>query len=47
MSEKTHRRTRWLVDPKVQGNLLLQVVVYWIACLIGIAMMILCWRIST
>ncbi len=47
MSAKTHRRKGWLVEPKIQGRLLGQVVLYWIVCLIGIAALLLCWRVAS
>lgn len=40
-------RTHLFVDAKVQGALIGRVVMYWVACLITIALMLLCWRIIT
>ena len=36
-----------MVEPKIQGRLLGQVVLYWIVCLIGIAALLLCWRVAS
>jgi hypothetical protein len=47
MAKKIKLRKYLFVDPKVQGALLIRVVVYWIVCLASITMMILCWRIIT
>lgn len=47
MSDKKYPRTHLFVDPKVQGALIVKVVTYWIVCLIGIALMLFCWRIVT
>jgi hypothetical protein len=41
------QRKRLFVEPKVQGRLVLRVVLYWIVCLSGITLMLLCWRIVT
>jgi len=40
-------RRQLFVDPKVQGALILRVVLYWIVCLVTITLMLLCWRIVT
>jgi hypothetical protein len=40
-------RKKLFVDSKVQGALIARVVVYWILCLITIALMLLCWDIVT
>lgn len=40
-------RKRLFVDPRVQGALVMRVVLYWIVCLITITLMLLCWRILT
>ncbi len=40
-------RKKLLVDPKVQGALIGRTILYWVACLITISLMILCWRIVT
>ena len=45
MSHKRYLRKRLFVDPKVQGALVMRVVVYWVVCLITMALMLLCWRI--
>lgn len=46
-SDKKKMRKQLLVDPKVQGALVLRAVLYWAVCLITITLMILCWRIVT
>lgn len=40
-------RKQLFVDPKVQGALVIRAVVYWVACLVTISLMLLCWRIIT
>ena len=35
------------VDPKVQGALVIRVALYWLLCLVTMALMLLCWRILT
>ena len=40
-------RNQLFVDPKVQGALVLRVVLYWVVCVITITLMLLCWRILT
>ncbi len=40
-------RKQLFVDPKVQGALVLRVILYWAFCLITITIMLLCWRIMT
>jgi hypothetical protein len=35
------------VDPKLQGALILRVVLYWVICVVTITLMLLCWRIIT
>ena len=47
MSKKKHLRKRLFVDPKVQGALIARVVLYWVLCLIGMTLMLLCWQIAT
>ena len=47
MSEKKYLRKCLFVDPKVQGALIARVVLYWLVCLIGITLMLLCWQIIT
>jgi methyl-accepting chemotaxis protein len=46
-NDKKALRKRLFVDPKVQGALIARVVLYWVACLITIALMLLCWDIIT
>jgi hypothetical protein len=41
------KRKRLLVDAKVQGPLVLRVVVYWMACVATIEILNLCWQIAT
>jgi hypothetical protein len=45
--EKKSLRKHLFVDPKVQGALVLRVILYWFVCLITITLMLLCWRILT
>ncbi|MDZ7617027.1 MAG: hypothetical protein U1E05_08485 [Patescibacteria group bacterium] len=40
-------RKQLFVDPKVQGALVIRAVVYWVACIVTISLMLLCWRILT
>lgn len=40
-------RKRLFVDPKVQGVLIVRGVMYWVFCLITIALLLLCYRIVT
>lgn len=40
-------RKHLFVDPKIQGPLILRVVLYWIACVITIALLTLCWHLLT
>jgi hypothetical protein len=40
-------RKHFFVDRKVQGALIARVVMYWVVCLITIALMLLCWDIIT
>ena len=47
MSNIKSLRKRLFVDPKVQGALVLRVILYWVVCLITITLMLLCWRILT
>ena len=39
------RRRQLFIDPKVQGALVLRVVLYWAVCLITITLMLLCWSV--
>lgn len=41
------KRKRLLVDPKVQGLLVLRVVLYWVACLATLELLRLTWTIAT
>lgn len=47
MSKNTNSvlRKRLFVDPEVQGQLVLRVVLYWATCLMTVAMVVMCWRI--
>ncbi len=45
--DKKDTRKHLFVDPKVQGALIARVVMYWMLCLITIALMLLCWDIIT
>ena len=47
MSEMKSLRKRLFVDPKVQGALVVRVILYWVVCLITITLMLICWRIVT
>ena len=47
MSGKSKLRKQLFVDPKIQGALVLRVIMYWVFCLMTITLMILCWRIVT
>ena len=47
MSGKKQTRKHVFVDPKVQGELVLRVVFYWVFCLLTLSLMLLCWRIFT
>jgi hypothetical protein len=40
-------RKQFFVDPKVQGALIVRVIMYWVFCLLSIALWILCWHIFT
>jgi hypothetical protein len=43
----TRVRKHLFVDPKVQGALIVRVVLYWAVCLIGITLMLLAWQTIT
>jgi hypothetical protein len=43
MSRARHIRRQLFVDPKVQGALVLRVLLYWAVCLITLTLMLLCW----
>ena len=45
MSQRQVRRRQLFVDSKVQGALVLRVLLYWIVCLITVTLMLLCWSI--
>jgi hypothetical protein len=45
MSRVKNMRKQLFVDPKVQGALVLRVLLYWVVCLITITLMLLCWNV--
>jgi hypothetical protein len=45
MAAKRVPRTRLLVDRRVQGAIILRVVLYWIVFLVTLMLLLLCWRI--
>ncbi|MFH1919301.1 MAG: hypothetical protein ABIP48_05365 [Planctomycetota bacterium] len=45
MSQVKRIRKRLFVDPKVQGALVMRVLLYWVVCLITIMLMLLCWSV--
>jgi hypothetical protein len=47
MTNEKRKRKQLFVDPKVQGALILRVVLYWVVCVVTITLMLLCWRIAT
>jgi hypothetical protein len=47
MSDMKCQRKHLFVDLKVQGALVARVVSYWLFCLLGIILMLLCWQIIT
>jgi hypothetical protein len=47
MATEKRERKQLFVDPKVQGALILRVVLYWVVCVVTITLMLLCWRIVT
>lgn len=47
MLQMKRMRKKLFVDSKVQGALVLRVILYWGVCLITITLMLLCWRILT
>jgi len=47
LQQKKALRKQLFVDPKVQGALVLRVVLYWVVCVMTITLMLLCWRIVT
>jgi hypothetical protein len=46
MFDKKHLRKRLFVDPKIQGALIVRVILYWMFCLMTIVMMLICWRVA-
>lgn len=47
MSIAQRKRMRLFVEPKVQGALILRIVLYWMVCVVAIVLTLLCWRIAT
>ena len=47
MPARIMSRKHLFVDPEIQGRLVLRVVLYWLLCLVGVGLMLLCWRIGT
>jgi hypothetical protein len=47
MSPKRAVRRQLFVDAKIQGALMLRVILYWATCLVTITLILLCWRILT
>jgi hypothetical protein len=45
MSRTIRKRKQLFVDPKVQGALVLRVLLYWTVCLVTMTLMLLCWSI--
>lgn len=45
MAQTKRMRKRLFVDPKVQGALVLRVLLYWAVCVITITLMLLCWNV--
>jgi hypothetical protein len=41
------RRSVFLVDRDVQGALMFRVACYWLFCLLGIVLMVICWNVYT
>jgi hypothetical protein len=46
VAHRNRARKQLFVDPKVQGALVLRVVLYWAVCLAAITQVLLCWRIA-
>ncbi len=44
MAQRRTSHHRLVVDPGVQGALVLRVVLYWVICLVAVTLMLLCWR---
>ncbi len=47
MSRIKNLRRQRFIDPKVQGALVVRVIVYWFVCLITITLMLMCWKSTT
>ncbi len=48
MSEKKKSVRRQLfVDAKIQGALVIRVILYWVLCLLTVTLMLLCWQVLT
>ena len=47
MSRTGYVRKHLLVDRRVQGGLILRVLLYWVTCLISLVLLLLCWRVTT
>ncbi len=47
MSHHIRQRKHLFVDPKIQGALIVRVVLYWIVCLITFTAMLFCWRMMS
>ena len=45
MSQAKRMRKRLFVDPRVQGALVARVLLYWVVCVVTIALMLLCWSV--
>jgi hypothetical protein len=46
MSTRRYFRSCRLIDPEVQAGLVIRVIVYWILCVVGIALILLCGRMA-
>ena len=44
---KQRLRKHFFVDPRIQGALVVRIVLYWTTSMIAMTAMILCWRIET
>jgi len=40
-------RKQLFVDPETQGALVARAIIYWVACTLSIALLLLCWRVFT
>jgi hypothetical protein len=47
VNDKKALRKKLFVDRKVQGALVARTILYWMACIVTVSLMILCWRIIT